>query len=462
MKRSIATLFILFSITIVKAQEKDSLSFIQSKRMSDDDLAKKREGTFFTGIPDFSSDPVTGFGLGARTNIYWNGNRDNPLFPYTPYLMKLTANAAYYTSNARELILNLDVPYYKGTRWRFKVDFKVQQNPAKLYFGLTESTLGQLRLPSDENTTFSTYREFDRARKTLRPGGVGEADFVTDALSNRFMETEYMLNLKADYALGNGKWRIMGGYEIQHLSYSTFEGMQAEAIDPITGQNTTAPNGISLLRRDFEDGLISGVDGGWVSIIQTALIFDTRDFEPDPTKGYYFEIANEYSSKYIGSQFDFDKLFIQGRAYQKIPVGKRTVLAGRFGVGNIFGNNAPFFEFQDQWSPEGSINALGGRQSLRGYRANRFLARSMWFTNVELRVRLAETQIGKQRFAFGVAPFFDAGTVRDRWQDLNFKNIKTSYGGGLRIAWNQSTVLSFDYGHSKEDRLFYFGIGQAF
>lgn len=462
MKLLITTLFILFSITIVKAQEKDSLSFIKSKRMSDADLEKKKEGTFITGIPDFSSDPVTGFGFGVRTNTYWNGNRDNPFFPYTPYLMKLTANAAYYTSNARELILNLDVPYYKGTRWRFKVDFKAQQNPAKLYFGLTESTLGQLRLPSDENTTFSTYREFDRARKTLRPGGVGEADFVTDALSNRFMETEYMLNLKADYALGNGKWRIMGGYEIQHLSYSTFEGMQAEAIDPITGQNTTAPNGISLLRRDFEDGLISGVDGGWVSIIQTTLIFDTRDFEPDPTKGYYFEIANEYSSKYIGSQFDFDKLFIQGRAYQKIPVGKRTVLAGRFGVGNIFGNNAPFFEFQDQWSPEGSINALGGRQSLRGYRDNRFLARSMWFTNVELRVRLAETQIGKQRFAVGVAPFFDAGTVRDRWQDLNFKNIKTSYGGGLRIAWNQSTVLSFDYGHSKEDRLFYFGIGQAF
>jgi hypothetical protein len=35
---------------------------------------------------------------------------------------KLKANAAYYTSNARELILSLDVPYYKGTRWRL-VDF---------------------------------------------------------------------------------------------------------------------------------------------------------------------------------------------------------------------------------------------------------------------------------------------------------------------------------------------------
>ncbi len=84
MNRSIATLFILFSITIVKAQEIDSLSFIKSKRMSDDDLAKKREGTFFTGIPDFSSDPVTGFGFGLRTNTYRNGKRNNPLFPYTP------------------------------------------------------------------------------------------------------------------------------------------------------------------------------------------------------------------------------------------------------------------------------------------------------------------------------------------------------------------------------------------
>ena len=61
-----------------------------------------------------------------------------------------------------------------------------------------------------------------------------------------------------------------------------------------TGNKTEAPNGFSLLRRDFEQGLVSGLTGGWVSIFQTALIFDTRDFEPDPTKGAYFEIANEF------------------------------------------------------------------------------------------------------------------------------------------------------------------------
>lgn len=465
MKRIIATLFILFSITIVKAQEKDSLSFIKSKRMSDADLEKKKEGIFITGIPDFSSDPVTGFGLGIRTNVYWNGKRTNPFFGYTPYLAKLKANAAYYTSNAKELILSLDVPYYKGTRWRFKVDFKAQQNPANLYFGSTETTLGELRLPSTPNggQTYSTYSDFDKARKILRTGGVGEASLVTDALSNRFRETEFMLNLKADYALGKkGVWRIMGGYEIQHLSYKTFEGTEAEAIDPANGQSVKAPNGTSLLRRDFQQGLISGLDGGWVSILQTALIYDTRDFEPDPTRGYYLEIANEFSNPIIGSQFNFDKLFIQGRFYKKLPIGTRTVLGGRLGIGNIFGDNAPFFEYQDQWSPEGSINALGGKQSLRGHRANRFLARSLAFANFELRYRITETKLGKQRFAFTLAPFFDAGTVRDKWQDINFTDIKTSYGGGLRVAWNQSTIVSFDYGISKEDKLFYFSIGQAF
>ena len=217
-KKIIFCLLFTISTYSIKAQVKDTLSFVKSKQMSDDDLAKKREGKFFTGLPDFSSDPVTGFGFGLRSYVYWNGERTNPLFAYTPYLAKLKVNAAYYTSNARELILSLDVPYYKGTRWRFKIDFKAQQNPSNLYFGSAESTLGNLQLPSDENITFSTYAAFDKARKTLRPGGIGEASFVTDALSNRFRETEYMLNLKGDYALGNGKWRVMGGYEIQNLS----------------------------------------------------------------------------------------------------------------------------------------------------------------------------------------------------------------------------------------------------
>jgi hypothetical protein len=70
----------------------------------------------------------------------------------------------------------------------------------------------------------------------------------------------------------------------------------------------------------------------------------------------------------IGSQFNLTNFFFKHEP--KVAIWKRTVIAGRFGVGNIFGSNAPFFEFQDQWSP-GRVQ-IGGKQSLRGYRANRF------------------------------------------------------------------------------------------
>jgi len=435
--------------------------FARARRLSAQDVAKKKEGTFFTGLPDLSSDPVAGQGLGVRGAVFFNGDRSDPLFAYTPYRARLSVAAFATTAEAREFAAKLDVPYALGLPWRLKIDLKIGDNPANLYFGSTEATLGPLTLPSG-GATFSTYEAFDIARKTLRPGGPTEAARVTDALSNRFGEQELMLNIKADYALGGGRWRVLGGYEIQRLRYRTFAGRSADAVDPVSGADTKAPNGSALLERDATLGLVSGLGGGRVSILQQALLYDTRDFEPDPTKGVYFEVGNEVSAPAIGSQFTFDKLFIQAKAFRRLPVGPRTVLAGRIGIGNIFGGNAPFFEFQDQWSPDGSVNALGGARSLRGYRANRFLARSLWFANAELRTRLGEAKIKGQRFALSVAPFVDVGTVRDRWQELNFSRLRWSQGIGARLAWNQSTIISLDVGRSPEDRLVYFGIGQAF
>ena len=436
--------------------------FARARRLSPADLAKKREGAFVTGLPDLSSDPVAGFGYGARVNVIWNGGRADPLFAYTPYRAKLRVGAYNTTAEQRELVLSLDVPYVRGTRWRVKVDAVAGTTPAKLYFGLTEATLGPLRLPSGGSTTYATYADYDRARKALRPGAAGEAALVTDALSNRFGEEELMLNLKADRAFGDGRWRILGGYEIQRLRYRTFAGRAADAVDPATGAETTAPNGTSLLARDGAAGAAAGLAGGRVSIVQQALIYDTRDFEPDPTRGLYVEAGNELSVPAIGSQFTFDKLFVQAKGFRRLPVGPRTVLAGRAGAGNIFGDRAPFFEYQDQWSPDGSVNALGGSRSLRGYRANRFLGRALWFANAELRTRLAEVVVARQRFGLGVAPFADAGTVRDRWQALNLGRVRWAYGAGARVAWNQSTMISLDVGRSREDRLLFFGLGQSF
>jgi hypothetical protein len=86
---------------------------------------------------------------------------------------------------------------------------------------------------------------------------------------------------------------------------------------------------------------------------------------------------------------EFNKLFLQEKGFGSCLSVKDSG-SSRLGVGNIFGSNAPFFEFQDQWSPDGSINSLGGKQSCVGIEQIG-LSRSLWFTNVELRYRFLET-----------------------------------------------------------------------
>ncbi len=43
--------------------------------------------------------------------------------------------------------------------------------------------------------------------------------------------------------------------------------------------------------------------------------------------------------------------------------------------------------------------------------------------------------------------------------DLKFEDWKVGFGLGLRLAWNLSTVISFDFGVSREDRVFYMELG---
>lgn len=427
----------------------------RKKRMSKEDLAKKREGVFVTGLPFFSSDPLNGVGGGATGYIHFNGQRDDPFFAYTPYKARLGLTGQYTTGNAAALSLKLDMPFVASTAWRLKIDGKYESSPNNLYFGLTEETLNPLPQGS--------YGDYAAALKTARPGGPGEAPLVADPLRHHFLEKEWMLNLKAERVLFDGNWRILVGYEIQHLSYKTFEGTEIEATDPTTGQPIKVPSGKSQLREDFEQGRVFGLQGGRVSLVQLSLMYDTRDFEPDPVRGVFLELANEYSSPYLGSEFTFNKMLLQARHFLPVLPGtfSRLVLATRLGYGTIFSKKAPFFEFQDQWSAEGSIRALGGSQTLRGFKANRFLGRTVGFANIELRWRFADVDALGQNFTLGAAPFVDLGTIGDKIFVVA-PTLRVAGGAGLRIGWNRSTVIVLDGAFSKEDAQFFLNFNNSY
>lgn len=418
-----AFLFISFFLSLKLAgQLNDTLklpfAIAREKKLSDEDLANKKEGTYVTGVPDLSSDPVNGFGYGGEGSIFFNGKRSDPFFAYTAYRAKLDLVLFNTTRAQRELMLRLDIPYVFNTKWRLRLEGGYESNPNLLYFGNTETSLSGLRYypQSDSsqipvnNPSYSNYE---------KNGLVGDNKFY-----NTYIKEEYILNVSGERSYLDGKLRALVGYEVAYVNISTFKGN-------------------SLLQNDFLQHKILGVGKGIVGIFQLGLIYDTRDLETDPGNGIFAELTNELSLQSLGSAYNFNKTFFHFNFYHNLfpRKGKKLVIAARIAAGYTDGNS-PFFEYQDQWSSEGSIEGLGGAHTLRGYKQSRFLSRVMTFNDLELRYRFAQATILKQHFAFVAVPFTDVGGVWDKPGEIaNFSNYRYNEGLGLRIVWNVNTVL---------------------
>jgi hypothetical protein len=439
---NLSIILFLFSFTILNAQVADTLklpfAIAKEKMLSDEDLKNKKEGAYVTGAPDLSSDPVNGFGYGGEGSIYFNGKKTDPFFAYTPYRARLDLVLFNTTRNQREFMLKLDVPYILNTKWRLRVEGGYEANPNHLYFGNTEKSLKGLNYYPDNDSTKTVVNDakYSDYEKSL----VGDNQFY-----NNYFKKEGVLNVSMERSFFEGKFRFLFGYEAAYVDFSTFKGN-------------------SFVQNDYDAGRIVGLKKGLVQLYQVGLIYDTRDLETDPSSGIFAELTNELSLKDIGSLYDFNKTFAHINFYQKLfpKVFKKMVLAGRVAFGYT-ALNAPFFEYQDEWSSEGSIEGLGGPNTLRGYKQSRFLSRAMSFNNLEIRYRFAQCKFLKQHFAFSAVPFVDAGGV---WDDLSrvgdFSNYRVSEGLGLRIAWNVNTILRFDYAISKEDNQFFFNLSHAF
>jgi outer membrane protein assembly factor BamA len=308
-------------------------------------------------------------------------------------------------------------------------------NPNLLYFGITANQSLQGLSYTDANGNVvnnATYSDY-------------ENNFLTspNQFYNTYNKKEAVLNVSLEHSYLQGRMRALIGYEIAGVDMSAFQSN-------------------ALIQQDFNNKKILGLGNYNIAIAQVGLIYDTRDLEPDPNNGIFAELTNELSLKSIGSFYDFNKTFFHFNYYKKIFPGtfKRLVFAGRASIGHTAGD-APFFEYQDQWSSEGSIEGLGGPNTLRGFKQSRFLGRTMSFNNFELRWRFAQTRIAKQHLEFSAVPFFDVGGVWDEGISLQ-NNWRSSEGLGLRIGWNESTILRFDYAVSKEDQQFFFNLAHAF
>jgi outer membrane protein assembly factor BamA len=415
---------------------------------------QKREGWYTTVMPAVGVDPETGFNFGALTEIFYNKSKDDPFFEYTPYRRKISAGAVITTQKWQSYALVYDEPYVNDTPWRLRGVAQVWINPVATYFGLGEDSMQDLH-SSGSSESFDNYDAYQNSLNQ-ESGGVAYTKY------NELSRNHIVIQPTAEYDLLGGILRPLGGFQFSRYWINDYQGTTVDAIDA-NGDNVDATQATTKLAEDCASGTAIGCDGGFDNFLKLGLTLDTRDFEPDPTRGFLIQSVAEISTKVLGSDFDYQRFNFSAAGYHNlISTPRRLVLGGRILYTMQF-NDVPFFSIPTMsYTADRNWEGLGGFHSLRGYVLNRFVGKAAALTNWELRWKIGEKTIFDQNLGFTLAPFWDAGRVFDSPGDSSFEDWKHAVGGGLRLAWNLSTVISFDYGVGSEGSAFYMELGYVF
>lgn len=209
-------------------------------------------------------------------------------------------------------------------------------------------------------------------------------------------------------------------------------------------------NGIkTLLQKDVENGVIDPEDikAGVNSFLKLGIVYDSRDNEPAPNKGVWFEVLIETYLKALGSYKSYYRLTITDRRY--FQLSKKLVYAQRV-LFEKAGKEAPFYMLYPIGGSFRSDEGLGGYRTIRGVLKNRYLGRTKFLANFELRYRFYETEVKGQDVYLAFNIFYDVGRVWWDKNDRGFGNLHAGKGGGLHIGLNENFIVYAEMGFSRE------------
>lgn len=195
--------------------------------------------------------------------------------------------------------------------------------------------------------------------------------------------------------------------------------------------------------------------GGWLMPLSASIVYDNREDVTRPTRGW--RLMAKAQTVRGGPDIVFRRYLLNASYLH--PLGsRRQVLGLRVAGDGVEGrpSQIPFFE----------SSTLGGSDDLRGFFPERFQGRGRAMVNAEYRVKVADFDFFRiwQVRVDGVA-FGDMGRVYLDRADLArpARDLRFSYGPGLRIALGDALVARLDAGFSKEEKgLIYLTFGHTF
>ncbi len=185
-----------------------------------------------------------------------------------------------------------------------------------------------------------------------------------------------------------------------------------------------------------------------VRSITFAAVSDTRRETYNPRGGTYQRLSAEFAGVIFGGT-EFNKYVLDVRRFY--PIGGKSTVAARLLLGTTTGEPPYLEQF-----------LVGGGETLRGYRNDRFVGTNMAILNTEYRLPMGENLLGVLFVdvgdAWGRALEIDSGTG-----DAVHESFKANvgYGVGVRVR-TPIGPLRLDLGFSEEGTETHFGVRQSF
>jgi hypothetical protein len=185
---------------------------------------------------------------------------------------------------------------------------------------------------------------------------------------------------------------------------------------------------------------------GFASVAQVGVALDTRDDEPNPTRGFFIDASVRGSGPLVGSAFSFGGANLTARLYAPLVPSRTVVVAQRVIVDTVVGE-APWRE-RVRFGGLVEASGIGGLDVGRGIRLARFPGRTRLVWQQELRAMPIVFDVWGNSLGLPVALFFDSGVALD---EGSTPRLVCGGGVSVRVVWNKTFVMRLDLALSPQE-----------
>lgn len=413
-----------------------TLSSVVSAQNSDTTRREVVRGWSVGAFPTISLSNTLGFQYGLFGSVFFYGDGST----YPDPLHKFTFEGSHFTGGRSRFYATYDSKYLIPN-WRFTLSTLYIIDPLAFFYGFNGAAQ-----PYADALDESKHYYLDRR--------------FLQAFANCQRElTEHL--------------KLAGGLTFSHYNITDYDSTKYGA------------DASKTLYRDYIGcGLIAPDEatGGNVLEARAGMVYDTRDIEAAPNRGFLAEVF--LNGAFAQGGYNYLKLCAYFSNFICIPVGfipaGDPVFAYRLAYTGTLAGNVPFYMQQivPMLVPHTMLTeGLGSAKTMRGLFENRIVADGVAWGNFELRIKLVKFTLLKQYFYIAINPFFDCGLDTQPYRldrqaaafgteesvlKREAQDLATAAGLGFKLAWNENFIVTLELARSFDPALgndFWFDAG---